>query len=352
MEKYTIDVIAGDGIGKEVVPVALECLEAVARRDGFSFDWRHRDWGADRYRADGAMMPSGGLDEIASGDGIFLGAVGDPDIPDHVSLWGLLIPIRRAFHQYVNLRPVRLLPGVISPLRACSELDIVVVRENVEGEYSEMGGRAYQGLPEEVATQQALFTRAGISRVARFAANLASSRSGSLVSATKSNGIVHSMPFWDEVIAEVVADYPGVRLESVLIDALAARVVLRPQLLDVVVASNLFGDILSDLVAAAAGSIGVAASGNLNPERVHPSMFEPVHGSAPDIAGKGVANPVGQIWAGVLMLEHLGRAEAARTLMSTLESVLADGVRTPDLGGTARTAEVAGAVVDRLQING
>lgn len=349
MENYRVDVIAGDGIGQEVVPAALECLTAVAHRDGFSFSWRHRDWGADRYRADGAMMPVDGLDQLSDGDGIFLGAVGDPEIPDHVSLWGLLIPIRRTFNQYINLRPVRLLPGVSSPLRVSAGFDIVVVRENVEGEYSEMGGRAYPGDPEEVVTQTALFTRRGISRVARFAASLASNRSGSLVSATKSNGIIHSMPFWDEVVAEVVADYPDVRLESVLIDALAARTLLRPLSLDVVVASNLFGDILSDLVAAAAGSIGVAPSANLNPERVYPSMFEPVHGSAPDIAGKGVANPVGQIWAGALMLEHLGQSGSARSLMSALEDVLAHGVRTPDLGGTAGTAEFAAAVVDKLR---
>ncbi|WP_330474596.1 tartrate dehydrogenase [Terrabacter sp. C0L_2] len=352
MENYTIDVIAGDGIGQEVVPAALECLTAVARRDGFRFEWRHHDWGADRYRVDGAMMPANGLDQLRDGDGIFLGAVGHPDIPDHVSLWGLLIPIRKAFHQYVNLRPVRLLPGVTSPLRESGGLDIVVVRENVEGEYSEMGGRAYTGDAEELVTQQALFTRSGVSRVARFAAELASTRSGSLISATKSNGIIHSMPFWDEVVAEVVADFPEVRLESVLIDALAARAVLRPFSLDVIVASNLFGDILSDLVAATAGSIGVAPSANLNPERLNPSMFEPVHGSAPDIAGRGVANPVGQIWAGVLMLEHLGQAGSARTLMSALEDVLADGIRTIDLGGTARTAEVAAAVVERLRIAG
>ncbi|QIX26943.1 tartrate dehydrogenase [Nocardioides sp. JQ2195] len=349
MENYTVDVIAGDGIGQEVVPAALGCLDAVARRDGFSFDWRHRDWGADRYRLDGEMMPRDGLDQIADGDGIFLGAVGDPEIPDHVSLWGLLIPIRRAFLQYVNLRPVRLLPGVNSPLRDAAGLDVVVVRENIEGEYSEMGGRAYQGEPEEVATQLALFSRAGITRVARYAATLASSRSGSLVSATKSNGIIHSMPFWDQVIAEVLVDYPDVRLESVLIDALAARTVLRPLSLDVIVASNLFGDVLSDLVAAVGGSIGVAPSANLNPEREHPSMFEPVHGSAPDIAGKGVANPVGQIWAGALMLEHIGQPTSARTLMSALEGVLADGIRTPDLGGTSGTNEVAAAIVDRLQ---
>ena len=348
MTTYTVDVIPGDGIGKEVVPAAVRCIEELARSERFTLRWRHRDWGSDRYLADGRMMPEDGIDQLADGDAIFLGAVGSPGIPDHVTLWGLLIPIRRAFLQYVNLRPVRLLPGVVSPLRTTAGLDTVVVRENVEGEYSEIGGRAYRGRPEEMAIQQAVFTRAGVERVVRFAAQLARTRSGRLVSATKSNGIIHSMPMWDEVVAEVAADHPDVTVESVLIDALAARAVLRPESLDVVVASNLFGDILSDLVAGVAGSIGVAPSANLNPARDHPSMFEPVHGSAPDIAGTGVANPVGQLWAGALMLEHLGEVHASRRLVAAFESALADGTRTRDLGGTATTEDFVGAVIDAL----
>ncbi|MER6531054.1 tartrate dehydrogenase [Streptomyces sp. NPDC001508] len=346
---YVVDVIAGDGIGKEVAPAAMRCIDAVARDEGFTIRWRERDWSSERYLADGRMMPEDGLEQLADGDAIFLGAVGTPEVPDHVTLWGLLIPIRRAFLQYINLRPVRLLPGIVSPLRDAQSLDVVLVRENVEGEYSEIGGRAYRGLPQEMATQQALFTRAGVERTARYAAELAQTRSGSLVSATKSNGIIHSMPFWDEVVSETVARYPGLRLESVLIDALAARAVLKPGTLDVVVASNLFGDILSDLVAALAGSIGVAPSANLNPSREHPSMFEPVHGSAPDIAGRGIANPVGQMWAGAMMLDHLGEAKAGRRLTAAFESALADGVRTRDLGGTATTADFTDAVLNRLR---
>jgi tartrate dehydrogenase/decarboxylase/D-malate dehydrogenase len=345
---YTVDVIAGDGIGKEVVPAAIECIDAVGRTDGFQVVWRERDWGSDRYLADRAMMPRDGIDQLADGDAIFLGAVGAPGIPDHVTLWGLLIPIRREFLQYVNLRPVRLLPGIAPRVSGAEGLDAVIVRENVEGEYSEIGGRAYGDRPEGMAIQQTVFTRAGISRVARFAADLAASRSGQLISATKSNGILHTMPFWDEVVQEVVDGRPDVRLESVLIDALAARTVLRPESIDVVVASNLFGDILSDLLAAVAGSIGVAPSANLNPPRDHPSMFEPVHGSAPDIAGKGIANPVGQLWAGALMLDHLGQQRAARRLMDAVEAALAGGVRTGDLGGTADTREFTDAVLERL----
>jgi tartrate dehydrogenase/decarboxylase/D-malate dehydrogenase len=294
------------------------------------------------------MMPTNGIDELADGDGIFLGAVGAPGIPDHVTLWGLLIPIRRSFLQYVNLRPVRLLPGVRPRVEGAERLDAVIVRENVEGEYSEIGGRAYNGRPEGMAIQQALFTRAGVSRVAEFAAELAARRSGHLISATKSNGILHAMPFWDEVVHETVGDRGDITLESVLIDALAARAVLRPDSVDVIVASNLFGDILSDLLAAVAGSIGVAPSANLNPERTYPSMFEPVHGSAPDIAGKGIANPVGQMWAGALMLEHLGQHQAAQRLVAAFEGVLADGVRTADLGGIATTNDFTHAVLERV----
>ncbi|WP_270887979.1 tartrate dehydrogenase [Pedococcus sp. 5OH_020] len=345
---YTIDVIAGDGIGQEVMPAAIECIDALAGVNDFAITWRERDWGSQRYLDVGEMMPKNGIEELADGDGIFLGAVGMPGIPDHVTLWGLLIPIRREFMQYVNLRPVRCLPGVRPRVLGAGDLDAVIVRENVEGEYSEIGGRAYRGRPEEVAIQQALFTRAGIERVAGFAARLAERRSGRVTSATKSNGIIHSMPFWDEVVDGVLAEHPGVTHEHVLIDALAARAVLKPASLDVVVASNLFGDILSDLLAAVAGSIGVAPSANLNPERDFPSMFEPVHGSAPDIAGRGIANPVGQMWAGAMMLEHLGQEKAAATLVSAFEGALTAGVRTADLGGSATTREFTAEVKARL----
>jgi tartrate dehydrogenase/decarboxylase/D-malate dehydrogenase len=347
MSRYVIDVIAGDGIGKEVVPAAQRCLEAVCRNRDISLQWREHEWGSDRFLLDGAMMPPDGLDQIGDGDGILLGAVGAPGIPDHVTLWGLLIPIRRAFAQYVNLRPVRILPGIRSPLRDLSKLDLVLVRENVEGEYSSVGGRVYEGRPEEMAIQESVFTRRGVERIGRYAAELSRRRTGRLVSATKSNGIIHTMPFWDEVIGETAA-HSGVEVDSVLIDALAARMILDPASLDVVVASNLFGDILSDLASAVAGSLGVAPSGNINPERDHPSMFEPVHGSAPDIAGRGVANPVGQMWAGAMMLDHLGEHDAAAALVAGFESVLASGTRTADLGGDASTDEFTDAVLDRL----
>jgi tartrate dehydrogenase/decarboxylase / D-malate dehydrogenase len=346
--RHVVDVVAGDGIGREVVPAAIRCLDAAGARHGFEIAWRDHDWGSDRYRSDGTMMPADGLDQLADGDAIFLGAVGAPGIPDHVTLWGLLIPIRRAFLQYVNLRPVRILPGVCSPLTDPGGLDVIIVRENVEGEYSEVGGRIYPGRPEEGAFQEAIFTRAGIERVARFAAEVAAQRSGLVVSATKSNGLIHTMRLWDEVVSEVISRREGVRVEHVLVDALTARAVLRPGSLDVIVASNLFGDVLSDLIAAQAGSIGVAPSANLNPAREYPSMFEPVHGSAPDICGQGVANPVGQMWAGAMMLDHLGETAAAADLIAAFEGVLGDGTRTRDLGGSASTAEFTDAVLDRL----
>jgi tartrate dehydrogenase/decarboxylase/D-malate dehydrogenase len=343
--EHRVAVIAGDGIGTEVMPAAIRCVDALAGVHGFSVRWTELDWGSDRYRRDGAMMPADGLDQLAAHDAILLGAVGAPDIPDHVTLWGLLIPIRRHFHQYVNLRPVRTLPGVPGPLRNGDGIDLLIVRENVEGEYSEVGGRVYRGRPEEAAVQEAVFTKAGITRVARFASDQASRRRGLVTSATKSNGIVHTMPFWDEVVSSVVAGYDGVRLESILIDALAARLVLDPQRFDTIVASNLFGDILSDLASALTGSIGVAPSGNLNPEGEYPSMFEPVHGSAPDIAGQGIANPIGQIWSAAMMLEQLGEGAAGAALVEAFSSVLASGVRTRDLGGSAGTEEVTEAVV-------
>jgi len=342
---YTIDVIAGDGIGPEVMPAAIACVDALAPTFGFTVAWRHRDWGSDHYRRYGRMMPVDGIEQLATGDATLLGAVGTEDIPDDVTLWGLLIPIRREFDQYVNLRPVRVLPGVTSPLADVHQVDVVVVRENVEGEYSEIGGRVYRGRPQEAAIQEAVFTRTGIRRITEYAVEQAMRRNAHLISATKSNGIIHTMPLWDEVVEEAAAETPGLTLEKVLIDALAARLVLKPHSIDVIVASNLFGDILSDLAAAVAGSIGVAPSANLNPPRRHPSMFEPVHGSAPDIAGQGIANPVGQMWAASMMLDHLGQHAAASALTNAFEAALSAGVRTRDLGGSASTAEFTNAVL-------
>jgi tartrate dehydrogenase/decarboxylase / D-malate dehydrogenase len=344
-ETHDIAVIPGDGIGGEVVPAAQRVLECVAERHGFAFRWHELDWGCERYLESGAMMPDDGLEQLRAHEAIFLGAVGAPGVPDHVSLWGLLIPIRRAFEQYVNLRPIRLFDQVHSPLANPPAIDLVVVRENVEGEYSEIGGRLYSGQPGELAAQLAVFTRRGTERVVRHAFALAAERRGHVVSATKSNGIIHTMPFWDEVVDAVAADHPEVEVERVLIDALCARVVRAPESLDVIVGSNLFGDILSDLTAAVAGSIGIAPAANLNPEREHPSMFEPVHGSAPDIAGQGIANPVGQVWTGALMLEHLGHPEAAAALNRAIEAVLDDRANhTPDLGGRATTEQVTAAL--------
>ncbi|NQX16860.1 tartrate dehydrogenase [Rathayibacter sp. VKM Ac-2857] len=345
---HSIAVIAGDGIGTEVVPAAMPCIDAALARYGHELDWRLLPWGSELYLETGRMMPADGLETLAEHDAVFLGAVGMPGIPDTETLWGLLIPIRREFQQYINLRPVRALRGVESPVRGGDDIDLLIVRENTEGEYSEIGGRIFRGQPEEAAIQENVFTRKGVARAARYAAALASGRRGLLTSATKSNGILHTMPFWDEVVAESAAEFGEVRLESVLIDALAAALVLHPGRFDVIVASNLFGDILSDLAGAVAGSIGVAPSANLNPERTFPSLFEPVHGSAPDIAGRGIANPIGQIWSGAMMLDHLGHADAAADLVSAFESVTADGVRTPDLGGGATTAEVSRAVLERL----
>jgi tartrate dehydrogenase/decarboxylase/D-malate dehydrogenase len=349
---HRIAVIPGDGIGKEVVPAAMCVLEAAGRRFGFSCAWTTLDWSSERYAALGAMMPEDGLERLRPFEAIFLGAIGFPGVPDHVSLWGLLIPIRRAFRQYVNLRPVRLLPGVRSPLagRGPADIDLVIVRENNEGEYSEIGGRLYRGTEEELAVQQAIFTRRGVDRIMRYAFNLAASRPRRhLTSATKSNGIIHSMPYWDERFAAIGREFPTVRTDQFHIDILAAHFVQHPDRFDVVVASNLFGDILSDLGPAIAGSIGLAPGANINPEREYPSMFEPVHGSAPDIAGQGIANPIGQIWTGALMLDHLGHPEASRAIVSAIEAVLAEGrVLTRDLGGTATTSEVGREIAGRV----
>jgi tartrate dehydrogenase/decarboxylase / D-malate dehydrogenase len=352
MSTYRIAVIPGDGIGREVTPAALEVLETAGRAHGFTLETTEHPWGCDYFVDTGRMMPVDALDTLRKTDAIFLGAVGRPDVPDHISLWGLLIPIRRTFRQYVNLRPIRLWPGIPSPLKNVTpeQVDMVIVRENNEGEYSEIGGRLHQGTDDELAVQEAIFTRRGTDRVMAFACELAAKRSGRICSATKSNGIIHTMPFWDERFAHATARHPELESEQVLIDALAAMVVLNPGRFDVIVASNLFGDILSDLAAAVAGSIGIAPSGNLNPERECPSMFEPVHGSAPDIAGEGIANPIGAIWSGAQMLEHLGEIDAAVAVLTAIEEMLADGgPRTPDLGGTATTADVTGALTSRFR---
>ena len=345
-----IAVIAGDGIGGEVIDSARAVLDAVSARHGIEFSYTEFDWSCQRYQQTGAMMPEDGIETLRGFDAIFLGAVGWPGVPDHVSLWGLLIPIRRAFRQYVNLRPIKVFDGVRSPLRDSGAVDFVVVRENVEGEYSEIGGRMNRGFPDEMAVQESVFTRVGVSRIADYALELARTRRGHVTSATKSNGIVHTLPFWDEVVAERAAAYPDVQVDSEHIDALAAKFVLQPQRFDVVVGSNLFGDILSDLAAAVAGSIGIAPSANLDPTREFPSMFEPVHGSAPDIAGKGIANPVGAVWSAAMMLDHLGFPEAAADVLAAMEATLAQPqTRTGDLGGTASTAEVTAALVAELR---
>ncbi len=344
---HRIAVIPGDGIGPEVTDVALAAVDLLAGRYGFTVRWTSYDWGSAHYRAHGTMMPADWQEELGGHDAILFGAVGAPDIPDHETLWGLLIPIRRTFDQYINLRPVRHVPGVPTPLHHPDGLDLVIVRENSEGEYSTLGGRT-RTPTDEIALQDNVFTRSGIARVAAYAADLAMTRPRLFPSATKSNGIVHTMPFWDEVVAEAAAARPGLTLESMLIDALAARMVRDPAGLDVIVASNLFGDILSDLAAACAGSIGLAPSGNINPERRHPSMFEPVHGSAPDIAGRGIANPLGQVSTAAMMLDHLGENTAADRLRSAVDRTLTGGPRTPDLGGTAGTRNVAAAVLAAL----
>lgn len=353
LRSHTIASIPGDGIGPETVAAARRVLDAVAANAGFGLAWQEYPWGCDHYLATGSMMDEDGLAALSKADAILLGAVGRPDVPDHVSLWGLLIPIRRGFDQFVSLRPVRLLEGVDSPLAAGrNELDVVIVRENTEGEYSEIGGRIFHGRADEMAIQEAVFTRTGVERIARYAFDLARTRSGSVASATKSNGIIHTMPFWDEVVADVATDYPDVELTRYHVDALAALLVLDPARFDVVLGSNLFGDILSDLTAALAGSIGIAPCGNIDPTRRFPSMFEPIHGSAPDIVGRGIANPIGQIWSSVLMLEHLGEADAARRLERAIESVLAAGIRTPDLGGSDDTSEVTDAVIAAYEQSG
>jgi len=353
MKEFRLALVPGDGIGKETVAAGRKVLDAAAEaHGGFRLRYEEYDWSCEYFAKHGRMMPENGLELLRQSDAIYLGAVGYPGVPDHVSLWGLLIPIRRTFQQYVSLRPVRLLAGVRTPLadRKPGEIDFYVVRENNEGEYSNMGGRLYEGLPNEIVVQNTVFTRLGVERVVRYAFELARAKGRKRVtSATKSNGINITMPYWDEVFRSVAGEYPDIDADQYHIDALVARFVTHPQQFDVVVGSNLFGDILSDLGPAIAGSIGIAPSANLNPDRKHPSMFEPVHGSAPDIAGKGVANPMGQIWCGAMMLEHLGVPEAGDLVFDAMASVLAEGTRTADIGGKANTAEVTEAICSRIR---
>jgi tartrate dehydrogenase/decarboxylase / D-malate dehydrogenase len=345
-----IAVIPGDGIGNEVVPQGMRVLEAAASRFGLRFAWDSYDWSCQRFSKTGAMMPADGLDQIKGHDAIYLGAVGWPGVPDHVSLWGLLIPIRRGFQQYVNLRPVRLFAGLKSPLadRLPGDIDYWIVRENNEGEYSSIGGRMYEGTELEAAIQQAVFTRKGCDRVMRYAFELAKSRRrGEVASATKSNGISISMPYWDERFAAMAKHYPTIKTSQFHIDILCAHLVRNPHWFDVIVGSNLFGDILSDLGPATTGTIAIAPGANINPEREYPSMFEPVHGSAPDIAGKGIANPIGQVWSGAMMLEHLGHREAAGAIVKAIETLFEKtDIRTPDMGGKAGCKELGDALVE------
>jgi tartrate dehydrogenase/decarboxylase/D-malate dehydrogenase len=350
---YRIAAIPGDGIGSEVIAAGIRALQACAGRDGgFSFSFDHFDWGSDYYKKHGVMMPEDGLEKLRDVDAIYFGAVGAPDVPDHITLWGLRLAICQPFDQYANVRPTRVLPGIVSPLRHVSgpELDWVIVRENSEGEYAGVGGRVHRGLPEEVATDVSMFTRNGVTRIMRFAFELARSRPRKrLTIVTKSNAQRHAMVMWDEIAAEVAEGYPDVTWDKMLVDAMTIRMTMQPDSLDTIVATNLHADILSDLAAALAGSIGIAPTANLNPERTFPSMFEPIHGSAFDIVGKGIANPVATFWSGSMMLQHLGQKAAADRLMRAVERVTADpSLHTPDLGGKATTEEVTQAVCDAL----
>jgi tartrate dehydrogenase/decarboxylase / D-malate dehydrogenase len=354
MAVHRIAVMAGDGIGKEVMPEGQRAVEAAAKKFGIDFAFTHYDWSCDYYARHGRMMPEDWFEQLKDFEAIYYGAVGWPaTIPDHVSLWGSLIQFRRRFDQYVNLRPCRLMPGIATPLanRKPGDIDFVVVRENTEGEYSSVGGRMFDGTEREIVFQETIFSRKGVDRIMQFAFDLARTRPAKhLTSATKSNGISITMPYWDERFCAMSANHPDVRTDQFHIDILCAHFVLRPQVFDVVVASNLFGDILSDLGPAICGTIGIAPSANINPERTFPSLFEPVHGSAPDIAGKGIANPIGQIWSGALLLEFLGHRDAARAIVAAIENVLADPAapRTPDLGGRATTTELGRAIAAAL----
>jgi len=351
MNNYKIAAIPGDGIGVEVIAAGVEVLQALAARRGtFAMDFEHFDWGSERYLREGQYIPEGGLESLKAFDAIFFGAVGSQEVPDHVSLWGLRLPICQGFDQYANVRPARVLPGVASPLAKGKAIDWVIVRENSEGEYSGSGGRVHQGLPIEVATEVSTFTRVGVERIHRYAFELARTRPAKhLTLVTKSNAQRHGMVLWDEVFAQVAKDYPDVRTTRELVDAVTTTMVLKPEQLDVVVATNLHADILSDLAAALSGSLGIAPTANLNPSREFPSMFEPIHGSAFDITGKGVANPIATFWTAVMMLEHLGEAAAARELMAAIEAVTESGLHTPDLGGNATTRAVTDAVLALLR---
>jgi tartrate dehydrogenase/decarboxylase/D-malate dehydrogenase len=347
LKTYRIASIPGDGIGNEVIPAGMEVLKAL--EDGFRIEFENFDWSSKRYKETGAYIPAGGLEKLKAFDAIFFGAVGAPDVPDHLSLWGLRLPICQGFDQYANVRPSRLLPGIQSPMKNASEIDWVIVRENTEGEYSGSGGRVHQGLPEEVATETSVFTRKGVERVHRFAFELARKRPRKhLTLVTKSNAQRHGMVLWDEVFYEVSEEFKDVKTDRILVDAATTRMVLKPAAIDVMVASNLHADILSDLAAALSGSLGIAPTANLNPERRFPSMFEPIHGSAFDITGKGVANPIATFWTASMMLEHLGETGAAARLMQAVEAVTAKKVFTPDLGGSARTKDVTEAVLAAL----
>jgi tartrate dehydrogenase/decarboxylase/D-malate dehydrogenase len=347
VKSYRIASIPGDGIGNEVIPAGIEVLEKLAT--DFKLEFQHFDWSSERFKKTGAYIPDGGLAELKKFDAIFFGAVGAPDVPDHLSLWGLRLPICQGFDQYANVRPSRLLPGIASPMTNAGKIDWVIVRENTEGEYSGAGGRVHAGLPNEVAMEISTFTRSGVERVHRFAFTLASKRPRKhLTLVTKSNAQRHGMVLWDEIFYEVAQDFPGVETERILVDAATTRMVLKPEAMDVIVASNLHADILSDLAAALSGSLGIAPTANLNPERKYPSMFEPIHGSAFDITGKGIANPIATFWTASMMLEHLGEAKAAARLMKAIEAVTAEKVFTPDLGGRARTRDVTAAVLAAL----
>jgi tartrate dehydrogenase/decarboxylase / D-malate dehydrogenase len=352
MTQHKIAVIAGDGIGKEVMPEGIRVVEVAAAKFGLSFQWDEKYWSCDYYLKHGSMMPEDGLDQIKGHDAVFLGAVGLPSaVPDHISLWGLLIKIRREFQLYANIRPIRLMPGIDSPLknREPGGIDFIVVRENNEGEYSSLGGRAFEGTEHEFVVQESIFTRRGVDRILRYAFELARTRPKKHVtSATKSNGVFIAMPYWDERAAAMAARYPDVMMDQYHIDILTAHFVRNPDRFDVVVASNLFGDILSDLGPACTGTIAIAPSANLNPEREFPSMFEPVHGSAPDIYGQNIANPIGQIWSGAMMLEHLGHKDAAEAVVRAIETVLTEGPQTRDIGGTASTQEMGKAIAEAV----
>ena len=353
MKTYRIALIPGDGIGKEVVPAGRQLLEALAAADrSLRFEFEHFDWGGDHYRAHGAMMPADGLDALREMDAILFGSAGDPHIPDHITLWGLRLKICQGFDQYANVRPTRILPGIDSPLKRCgpADLDWVIVRENSEGEYSGVGGRVHQGHPIEAATDVSMMTRAGVERIMRFAFRLAQSRPRKLLTViTKSNAQRHAMVMWDEIALQISKEFPDVTWDKELVDASTARMINKPATLDTIVATNLHADILSDLAAALAGSLGVAPTANIDPERRYPSMFEPIHGSAFDIMGQGLANPIGTFWSVVMLLEHLGEAQAARQVMRAIEHVTADAsLHTRDLGGTATTDEVTRAVCARV----